>query len=159
MLNINGTIVAVIINFVILIYVLNYLLYKPVLNILEERKSHIEKTLLEADAKMSQAKASVEEGLQVVNRANLTSRQIIDEANAAAAKIKKEKLERAKEEIEEQKKRAKDEIEQYRAEARRSAVKDSSRLSVMIAEKIIGRKLGQRGQRAMIDGFIDRLGR
>ncbi len=157
MLNINATLIAVVINFVILIYILNYFLYKPVLKILQDRKSYVENTLSEADAKMSAAKASADEGLQVVNKANSLAKQIVDDANSAAGKIRTETVAAAKAEAGEYLKRAKEEIKQKRVEAGNAIRRDVARLSVLVAEKIIRKKMTSGIQRSMIDGFIKEL--
>ncbi len=143
------------INFVILIYILNYFLYKPVLKVLQDRKAHVEMTLAEADVKMASAKASAEEGLQVVNRANVAAKQIVDDANSASEKILDEAREAAKEEADEMKLRAKEEIAQFKAAARKQMVDDTAMLSVKIAEKIIKKKMNQKLQRSMIDDLIE----
>lgn len=155
MLELNATFIAVILNFLVLMWVLNYFLYKPVLKLLNDRKSYVENTLAEADAKMSQAKASIEEGLQVVNNANLTAKKIMDEAATASAKLKEEELDRAKKDIEQMKRRAKDEISQMKIEARSAITRDAAKLSVIIAEKILKKRITMKVQRSMIDDFID----
>ena len=104
---------------------------------------------------MSQAKASIEEGLQVVNNANLTAKKIMDDAATASAKLKEEELDRAKKDIEQMKRRAKDEIAQMKIEARSAITRDAAKLSVIIAEKILKKRITMKVQRSMIDDFID----
>lgn len=149
--------VAVVINFVILIYILNYFLYKPVLNMLQERRTYVERTLAEADIKMASAKASAEEGLQVINKANAAAKQIVDDARSASGKIREEAREAAKEEADEMKMRAREEIVQFKAAARKQMVDDTAVLSVKIAEKIIKKKMNQKLQRSLIDDFIEKV--
>ena len=157
MLNINGTLVAMVINFIILVYVLQYFMYKPVMKILEDRKAHVEKTLTEAEAKMNAAKAFIEDGRQVIDRANVTAKSIIEQASHAAEKMEKESMAAAKRDIEEHKERAKNEIKQLKLEAKRSIVDEAARLSVMIAEKIILRKIDAKTQKEVTDEVIERM--
>jgi F-type H+-transporting ATPase subunit b len=157
MLNINGTLVAMVINFIILVYVLKYFLYEPVMKILEERKSYVEKTLTEADAKMNAAKAFIENGREAIDKANVTARDIIEQASRATEKMKKESMISAKKDIEEHKERAKNEIRQLKLEAKRSIVNEAARLSVIIAEKIIRKKIDRKTQKAVTDDVIERM--
>jgi F-type H+-transporting ATPase subunit b len=159
MLNINGTLIAIVINFIILVYVLKYFLYEPVMKILEERKSHVDRTLSEADAKMKSAEAFMEDGREAINKANVSAKNIIEEASGAAEKIKKESMTKAKKDIEEHKERAKDEIRQLKLEAKKSITNEAARLSVIIAEKMIQKKMDRKTQRTVADSVIERIGR
>ena len=157
MLNINGTLIAIVINFIILVYVLQYFLYKPAMKILEDRKAHVDRTLSEAEAKMTAAAAFIEDGKEAVNKANVSAKNIIEEASVASDKMKKEMLIKAKNDIEEQKERAKQEIKQLKLDAKRSIVSEAARLSVFIAEKIILKKIDRRTQKTVTDDLIERM--
>jgi F-type H+-transporting ATPase subunit b len=157
MLDINGTFIAVLVNFILLVFILHRYFYKPVMDTIDQRKKHVELTLSEADAKLSAAKASSEEGMQVIAAANSTAKQIVAETTAASQKMKDEMLKKAKEEIAEQMKRAKDEIEQYRQEARQTMSQDIARLSVVVAEKIIRKNMSNEVQQSMVDDLIKNM--
>jgi F-type H+-transporting ATPase subunit b len=157
MLNINGTMVAMVINFIILVYVLQYFMYGPIMKILEERKGYVEKTLSEADAKMNAAKAFIEDGRAAIDKANVTARGIIEQASQATEKMKKESMAAAKQDIEDHKERAKSEIRQLKLEAKKSILNEASRLSVIIAEKIIRKKIDRKTQKAVTDDVIERM--
>jgi len=155
MLNINATLIAIVINFIILVYVLNYFLYKPVMKMLEDRKSHVDEALAQAEAKLDSAKAFMEEGRDSVNKANLTAREIISQATSAAGKIRKESLAKTKKEIDEQRERVKEEIRQYKIGSKKMVISEAAKLSVMIAEKIIMKKIDMRSQKHLIKDFIE----
>ena len=157
MLNINGTLIAIVINFIILVYILKYFLYGPILKILEERKSYVSQTLLEADAKLKSAEAFMDDGREAIDRANASAKNTIEEASAAAEKIKNEAMTKAKKDIEEHRDRAKEEIRQLMVEAKQSIVNEAAKLSVVIAEKIILKKIDKETQKEMTDDFIERM--
>ncbi|MDZ7834442.1 MAG: hypothetical protein U5K84_02980 [Alkalibacterium sp.] len=48
-------IIAQIINFFIILYILQKFLYKPVMNVMAQRQERIQKAQIEADAKMKEA--------------------------------------------------------------------------------------------------------
>jgi F-type H+-transporting ATPase subunit b len=62
------TIVAQVINFLILVWLLKRYLYKPILNAIDEREKRIAKELADADAKKAEAKAE-RDGFQHKNEA------------------------------------------------------------------------------------------
>jgi F-type H+-transporting ATPase subunit b len=155
MLNINATLIAIVINFIILVYILNYFLYKPILKILEDRRIYIGKTLSEADAKMSAAKAFMDEGKESINKANAAAKGIIDQTNSAAAKIKKDSQEKVKKEIEEIRARTKEEVKQYKLEAKKQFERDAAKISVLLAQKIIMKKIDQKTQKLLVSRFIE----
>lgn len=157
MLNINATLIAIVINFIILVYALNYFLYEPVMKVLKDRKSHVDLTLSEAEAKMKAAEAFIEDGREAINKANVSAKNMIEDASAAAEKIRKEALIRAKKDIDEHKERAKEEIKQMKLDAKRSISGEAARLSVVIAEKIIMKKMDRKTQKAMAERFIERV--
>ena len=45
MIELNGTIIAVILNFIILVWILQHFLYKPISDILRERREYVEKPI------------------------------------------------------------------------------------------------------------------
>ena len=157
MLTINGTLIAVVINFVILIYVLNYFLYKPVMQVLEQRKSSVQNMLSEADAKMKSAQTFIDSGREAINEANASAKALIDQAAAAAEKMKAEMMVEAKQDVEEHVNRAKDDIRQMKLDAKRSITEEAAKLSVLIAEKIIMKKMDRKTQKTMADNFIGKM--
>ncbi|MFI5304585.1 MAG: F0F1 ATP synthase subunit delta [Nitrospiria bacterium] len=80
------TFILEIINFLILVWILQHFLYKPVLNIIARRKSDIDRTLLEAGTKQNQAenlKEQYEKRLVDWEKEKLVAREAFqDEMNA-----------------------------------------------------------------------------
>ncbi len=157
MLTINGTLIAIVINFIILVYVLNYFMYEPIKKVLNDRKADVNRMLSEAEVKMTTAQTFIENGREAINAANTSAKELIDQASAAAEKIRTEMLADAKKEVDEHKDRAKEEIRQMKLDAKRSVADEAARLSVVIAEKIIMKKIDRKTQRTMADKFIGKV--
>ncbi len=84
-LGINPTfLLSQIVNFTILFILLRLLLYKPVLNALEQRRARLEKGLQDAEA----AKKALE-------NAEAERQRILDEARAEAQKLRAEAVQQA----------------------------------------------------------------
>ena len=158
MLDINATSVAIVLNFIILMYVLNYFLYGPTKKILSDRRKYINDTISEADVKTKAGEAFLEESRASIAKGNAEAREIIEKAEAAAARMREEQVSRTAKDIEELKKRADAEIGQFKAEAKKQMVEETAKLSVMIAEKIIRKNLDHKSQRAIVDDAIRDIG-
>ena len=96
MLELNGTLIAVIINFAILAWLMNYFLYKPVGNMLAERKKLVEDTINSAEKKLAEADAVKKEYEKQISGAQAQSSEIIQKANIASEKMKGETMNNAK---------------------------------------------------------------
>ncbi len=146
------------INFLILVGVLTKFLYKPFLNVLEQRKKKIqdafdsaEMTNRRADEKMAnytQRIANVEEeGREIIKeakqRAEAQAAEIISEANAKADQI----IASAERQIEQERQKAVDDMKRQVAE-----------LALMAAEKIIERDIAHIGQEQIVDEIIEEAG-
>lgn len=155
-LGINGPfLIAQIVNFVLLLLILRAFLYKPVLNMLENRKQRIAEGLQAAEVARRQAeveRASLEQQLDLERRQAM-------ERIAAASK----RGETLAVEIEAN---ARQEAHQIIAEAREEATRERNRiiaeaqdeiadLALLAAEKVIGRELANReAQRAFVKEFL-----
>ncbi|MCX5749016.1 MAG: F0F1 ATP synthase subunit B [Candidatus Saganbacteria bacterium] len=157
MLEINGTIVAVIINFAVLVWILNSFLYKPVRNILLERKNRIESDTDEARKKLKDAediKASYEIKLK---QSGDEAKKIIDAANNTAESLKTAAQKDASENAEKSRKDAEAEAEKIKTEAFDSVRSQISSMVVMAAGKVIEKNIDAASQSALIDEFIGKI--
>ncbi len=157
-LGIEPTLLAAqVVNFLVILFVLQKLLYKPILGMIEKRKKEIAEGLeltqkmREADEqlKIKQDKALAkarEDALEILEdakkQAKDVEKELVAEAQTQAASI----IERAKEEAEEIKKAAE-------ASIRREAVD----LAVVMAKRLLGDVMGAKEQHALIDRRVKDL--
>ena len=159
LVNINpSTIIFTLINTLIILLLYRFLLHKPVMKILEERKEKIGSEMKAAEDAQAEAekvkaeyaeklKESKEEAAQIVSnavkRAGERENQIIAEAQQEAADLKK----KAEESIELEKKKAINEI------------KDQiSDIVIMASENVCVREISKADNEALIDKFIAEVG-
>ncbi|MCK5237276.1 MAG: ATP synthase F0 subunit B [Deltaproteobacteria bacterium] len=141
MLDLDITLLYQAIAYLVLLFILNKILYKPIFNIIKERKRHteepledaaimerdVEQGLVELEAKLKQATISAqEERSQERGEANKKEREILDNAKAKAA----EELEKMRAEIQGNTDAAIEELK-----------KETAVISKSIAGKILGRTL------------------
>ncbi len=133
-------IVAQIINFVVLLALLSYFLYKPMLKLLRERQEKIEKGIKDAEA-AAKAKATADEEKRAIltaaeqkaadvaasaaMTANARSEEIVAEANDKAANILKA---------------AEATSAELKAKAQKDAEADVAKAAVLAAEAILREK-------------------
>ncbi len=115
MISINATLVLQIIHFLVLAFILNKLLFQPVLKIIDERKQHLEKTKAEIDnikektiqlektflsTKSEARKGFTKERVQQNREGMSETESLLDHSRKEADSIKKEADKKAEQEIE-----------------------------------------------------------
>ncbi len=130
-----------IVNFILLIFILNRLLYKPLLGMIDKRKQQlaeseaeikrlqetVEQKMAAYEEKLRQAKATaVEQKNEIIREGAEEAKEIIDAVRAEIPGLMEQYQTRMEEEI---------------AAAKRILTGRSQKLSVEIAEKVLGRSL------------------
>ena len=75
---------AQIINFIILLYILKRFLYKPILKVLEERKKRIETSIKQADDMQNRFDESTKKQEELLNKGREEATRIVEEAKQEA---------------------------------------------------------------------------
>ena len=147
MIDINWTLAAQILNFLILVVLLRAFAYKPIVNMLQERQKKIEMSLAKADEDVEKAEALKKEYEDQLASARVKAQNIIDSASRQAAEERDESVVKTKRDIEQMKKSA---AETLRAEV--------VALSMAAASKVIAKNLDEKANESLIAEFADRLG-
>jgi F-type H+-transporting ATPase subunit b len=138
MLELNYWFFVLLLNFLVLIYVLNIILFKPLVNLFTEREGSI-KGSLDAAKEMNQRK---EEAIAAMDRELKEAR---NKSNEIFESLRKEGMSRQKEILEGANKQAHDFIERAKAELKSEAEKgrqklrsDVEKFSDEIVKKLVG---------------------
>ncbi|MEW6696536.1 MAG: F0F1 ATP synthase subunit B [Bacillota bacterium] len=157
-LHFNGTLLAQMFNFLVLLILLRVVAYKPFMNMLEKRKELIESSIAAAEEDKKQAEQlrnalqadlqrSRQEAAEMMARATKNAedqaQQIIEAAKAEAARVKDAALL----EIQREKEKAVAELRDQVAT-----------LSIMVAGKIIDQKLNDDLQKDLVNKFVKEAG-
>ncbi len=141
MVDINLTLFIQMANFLVLIVILNYLLYKPILSILDKRKQRLdesEEEIKRLNQTVEQKAAEYEEKLRQAKQAALDKKsEILKEAAESAKAIIDEKRGKIPAMLAEFQARVNKEVES----ARQILRDQSEKISSEIAEKVLGRSL------------------
>ena len=124
-------------NFAVLTIALSYLLYKPTIKHLDERRKKIEEGILnaeKAEKKLSEAK---EQEKQIISQAKKESEQIIESAKDSAKKEASEILQDAKAQALSTIAMAKREAQEAKKEIEQEAKEELAKEAVLLAKRIM----------------------
>jgi len=140
-IGLDYTFLIQIVNFLLMIFILNVLLYKPVMSILEKRKEQIEgseREIRELNLTIEQKEARYEEKLRLAKNDALEQKKEIVKGGADAAKGI---LDAARSEIPKMVEQFEGKVSKEVEEARRILREQSEHIAMEIAEKVMGRSI------------------
>jgi F-type H+-transporting ATPase subunit b len=149
------TLLAQVVNVVILLVVLYFVAYKPVMRMLDERSKRIKDSMEEADAIKEQAARAEEEVKKQLAAASREGRERIDRSVKAGEEVREKARQGARQEAEALITRARDEIKRERDEAIGELRKEVVDLTIAAAEKVIDRSLDKEAHRDLIDKVLE----
>ncbi len=155
MASINATLIAQILNFLILLAILAKFAYKPLLNVMEERRNRIANDLDSAEKTRLEAESLKAEYTKQLADARQQATDIVEKANKIAQNLHDEMVEQARVEKEEMMASAKERIEQEKQQAMLDIRSEVIALSTMIAGKIVDQKLNSAEDQKMVAAAAD----
>jgi F-type H+-transporting ATPase subunit b len=157
-LGINGTLVAQIFHFVILLIFLRVVAYPPIVKILEQRQNAIAGNVAAAEEERKQAEALRQSYLADMQKAKEEAQAIIQQATKAGEAQAQQILEAARAESNRVKENALHEIEREKEKAVAELRDQVVSLSILVADKIIGKQITQDLQHGLVKEFIKEAG-
>ena len=152
-LNLKEIIFAMV-NFLILVFLLGKFIYKPFLGMLENRKQMIQEKFDRADAVNKRADARMAKYNRQIAGAEEESREIIRDAKQKAEAQAQAIIDEAKAEAAEIIAKAERTIEMEQAKAIEGLHNEIAELALLAAEQIVGDKIEDAGQEAIVDRVI-----
>lgn len=132
---------AQIVNFLILLFILNKVMFQPLMKVLEQRRQKIAQSLKEAEQISVELQSAEKKAQELVTKANRRADEIVAEAKAAAANLKTEATLQSKTEAEKILQKGRDALELEKEKMRASLRNELMDVVVMATEKILGSKL------------------
>lgn len=146
------------VNMLILFTVMKKFLFKPVMNILDQRDAEIKKIYDDANDANEKAVTLEKEYSEKMAQARDEAGEIIKQATLTAQKREKEIIESAHEQVAAMTRRAETQIAQERKKAYQEIKEEISDISVAIAGKMVGREITAADHEALISQFIENVG-
>jgi F-type H+-transporting ATPase subunit b len=150
-------IIAQVVNFVLLLVILQRLAYKPVLKMIKDRTEKIEKSLKQAKKIEEELRNTEETKLAEIKKAKKESQEIIKEAYETSEKRSQESIEKTKAKTQEIVEKAKQEIKAEKENSVQKAKKEIADISILIAEKIIERNIDESKEKDLVDNVLKKV--
>ena len=152
-----GTILAQMLNFFILVWILARFAYKPLVSMMQERKERIAKDLADAEAARNEAEQFKADYAAQIANARQEAQQIVEKAVQQAEATTREQLVAAREQIEREKERARQDIVNERDRAMNNLRNEVISLSVAMATKVVAKDMDSETNTKLIEDAIAKL--
>ena len=149
------TLLVQIAAFVILLVILYFFAYKPVLKMLDERARKIKESIDEVQKVKDQASQTEEEFKKKMESASKEGQEVISKAMRTGEEARKRAQEEAKQEAQALVEKARVEIQRERSETIGELRQEFADLTIVAAEKVIGKSLDKETHRQIIDQVLD----
>lgn len=147
-----------IVNFLILLFLLKKFAYKPVLNMLDERKKSIEDAISNAEKAKNDAESMRKEYESRLAEAKQEAQAIIEKANKLAEETKTEIITSAQNEAAKAIQKAQEEIAREKEQAIAALRDEVAVLAVMAAGKVIGKSITVEDHKKLVSEFVAEAG-
>ncbi len=158
LLSVNpGLIFWTFVIFLILLFILKKVAWKPILSALSERENFIKDSLDKAELAKSEAEKILEENKKSLSKADEEAQKVIEQGRAYAEKLKEQILDESKQEAKKLIADATAEIERKNQEAFNMLKEQIADISISVAEKILRENLDREKQASIVNKFIEDL--
>jgi len=147
-----------ILNFLVLLAILNKLLYKPMLNMLAERKKTIQDSLDKAESARAEAEKLQAQYQSQLLQAKKEAQEIIEKATKMGEEMKEDIVNNAKNEADKAIKKAQEEIAREKNQAVAALRQEIATLAVLAAGKVVGKAITVQDHEKMVKEFIEEVG-
>ena len=148
------TLLAQIVNFVILLGLLYLVAYKPIIRMFDERSRKIKESMEQTEFIKEQAAHAEEEVKKQLEAAGKQGQELIARAARTGEEVRQGIHQQAEQEAESLLTRARTEIQRERDEAIDELRKEFADLTILAAEKVIDRSLDKKAHRQLIDKVL-----
>ena len=148
---------AQIVNFLILLFILKKLLFKPLLKVLEERKQKIAQSLKQAEEIESRLQKIEDDRSKTLEKATSEAQKIVNEATVSAGQIITEAHIKATKDIELMIIKGREAVNIDREKMQQNLREELADLVVKSLEKITGKMLNKKDQKDLVERSVKNL--
>lgn len=152
------TIVATIVNFIVLLLILKHLLFNKVNDVIDKRANEVKETIDKANADRAKAEALRLQNEENLQNSKIQGKNIVENYKAKAEKISEEIKKEASTEAQLIIERAKKEIEREKEKAAAEIKDQIVDLALLLSEKALGESINEEQHRRLINDFIAKVG-
>lgn len=149
--------IAQVINFLIILFLLKKLLYKPVLDLLKNRKKTISEGLQKAEEGRLLLEKARKEEMEILQKAQEKASKIVDQAKTQAKEMVESAREEAKTETDRIMQEAKESIEKEAEKAENKIMSHVAQISAEMLKKVLSRNVNQKVQKEYTEIALKQL--
>jgi F-type H+-transporting ATPase subunit b len=154
----NGTFIAELVAFLIILFVLWKYVFPPLSKSLQERQDVVRKQVEDAEEAQRKLRAAEERFNQALAEARTEAAKIRDGARADGERIRQELREQANTEVERIRQRGEEQLATHRDQVVRQLRGELGGLAVQLAEQLLGHELSDdKGKQSTVDRFLTQL--
>lgn len=154
-----GAFVFYTLNFLLLLFLLQQFLFRPVLSALHNRETRIRESIENAEQVKQQVARAQQDYEARLNEARQEAARILAQANERAKVVEQEVVANARQEAERIQVEARAQIQQEREQLLRGLQAQLGNLVIQTASTVVGQELNSRGHERLIQEAIADLGR
>ncbi|HSP70735.1 MAG TPA: F0F1 ATP synthase subunit B [Gaiellaceae bacterium] len=158
LISLDKSLIVQVVNFLILLFILQRLLYKPFIAKMEERTAAIKASLEEASAARAEAARQQEQNAEQLRAAYAEAAQIRAAALKEAGEEQRKLVDVARREAQSLVESAKAQTDADIRRAREELRREVSELATAVAEKLVRKSLRDEDHRRIVDDAIARIG-
>jgi len=149
-----GYLIVQVFNFLIIMVILIAWIYRPLLNMLQQRRERIAKGLEDARIASEARQSAEKDAEEIIAQARQEANRIVREATERGEQVRRELKAEAEAEAAEIRAQAQAQAQQTQEQALSELRGQVASLAIAAAQKIIGEALDEKRQRALIEEFF-----
>ena len=153
-INVPG-LVTHIVSFLILLTLLRMFLYKPIVNMLDQRSQRISDSLEAAERARQESAQSQEEVQAQLEAARVEGQQLIASAREVADRFREEETAKVRQEIDSERARAEANIQRERDAAIERLRSEFADLAITAAERVVEQSLDEQAHQDIINRVLE----
>ncbi|HSP88407.1 MAG TPA: F0F1 ATP synthase subunit B [Ignavibacteriaceae bacterium] len=150
-----GLVVWTVITFLVLLFILKKIAWKPILTALNEREGAIRESLEKAEKAKEAAQKILEENQASLLKAEEESKKIIEQSRQYSQKLKDQMMKESKEQAQKIIEDATSQIEQKKNEAFSELKTKVAEIAIQAAEKVLKENLDKDSNKKLVDRYIE----
>lgn len=154
-----GTIFWTLVTFVLLLFVLKRLAWKPLLDALESREGQIRADIEQAKKDRDEALKILEENRQILAQSRRERAEAVEAGRRDAERLKEEILDEARRQREHLLEQASAQIQAEVRQAKSDLRGTATDLAIRAAERLLARNLDEPSQRRLVEDYLNDLER
>ena len=141
--------VAQIVNFLIILFLLKKFFYKPIIKLLDDRKKKIEESLKNAELIEERLQQTEEKSTQIIEESRRNSQNLISESKKEADRILAQAAIEARKSTEQTILDAQTQINLQKVEMKKELEKETLSLVVAVVNKVLGRTVSPKEKQVL----------